>query len=50
MQLHGTCQEKSLGLKLINELLIFFQGSLEDYNETVKCAKEAWKYWAMVLK
>lgn len=23
------------------------QGSLEDYNETVKCAKEAWKYWAM---
>ncbi|XP_068694446.1 alpha-aminoadipic semialdehyde dehydrogenase-like isoform X2 [Montipora capricornis] len=23
------------------------QGSLEDYNETVKCAKDAWRSWAM---
>lgn len=26
------------------------QGSLDDYNETVKLAKDAWKSWAMVLK
>jgi len=27
---------------------LHFQGSMEDYNETVKCAKDAWKSWAMV--
>ena len=29
-------------------LLIIPQGSINDYNETVSLAKEAWKVWAQV--
>ena len=48
------CTNGHVLLHVIDKKIMYFwyifQGSLDDYNETVKLAKDAWKSWAMVLK
>ena len=54
MSIVGTKKYITQVLHVIDKKIMYFwyifQGSLDDYNETVKLAKDAWKSWAMVLK